>query len=45
MESLHLTFYPHINSCSNCKHKEEEDEDESLQVVCCHPLHTEEDGP
>lgn len=42
---MDLTFYPHINSCSNGKHKEEEDEDESLQVVGCHSLHTKEDGP
>ena len=42
---MHLTFYPHIHSCSNGKHKKEEDEDEGLQVVCRHSLHTKEDGP
>lgn len=41
----HLTFNPNINSCSNSKHKEEKDEDKSLQVVCRHSLHPKQDGP
>lgn len=37
-----LTFNPHIRSCSNGKHQEEEDEDEGLQIVRSHPLYPKE---
>lgn len=38
------TFDPHVGGCCNGKDQEEEDEDEGLQVVCCHPLDPKEDG-
>lgn len=43
--NMHVTFNPHVNCGSNGKHKQEEDEDESLQIVCCNSLHTKQDGP
>lgn len=45
INSVHRTFNPHINGSSNGKHKQEEDEDESLQIVCCNSLYTKQDGP
>lgn len=38
-----LTFDPYVGGCRNGKDQEEEDEDEGLQVVRCHPLDPKED--
>lgn len=39
-----LTFDPDISGGHDSKDEEKHDEDESLKVVGCHPLHTKQDG-
>ena len=39
-----LTFDPHIGGSCHCKHQEEEDEEEALQVVSCHSLDAVQDS-
>ena len=39
------TLDPDVGSCHDGEHKQKHDECERLKVVCCHPLHSKQDGP